>query len=46
MQGQVSKGENSEKKTVFFLTLLLKFSKKTDGRKLAAIVDAQNTKND
>ena len=45
MQTQVTKGENSEKKPVFFLTLSKKILKKPDGRKLATIAGAQNTKN-
>jgi hypothetical protein len=46
MQTQVTKGENSEKKPVFFLTLCTKILEKTDGRKLATIVGTQNIKND
>jgi hypothetical protein len=46
MQGQVSKGENPEKKPVFFRLLSTKISKKPDERKLAVIVGAQNTKSD
>jgi hypothetical protein len=45
MQTQVTKGENSEKKPVFFVTLCTKILEKPDGRKLATIVSAQNTKN-